>query len=138
MCSYSTNGSSGAHRGPGNPDLGQLPPSKNRGRFTGKPMNKDNLDALRPKARTSDPATSHVAADSMRDIALTHAEKIHASLTVSGDQTIYELEKSTGIEHVAIARRMKDLERAKTVERVPDIARLSPTGRPCTVWRAMP
>lgn len=93
---------------------------------------------ITPRARQSDPTTSHIAAASMAGIAVSHADRILAALELSGPQTIYELADRTGLDHVGVARRMKDLERAQAAERVPNETRLSPNGRPCTVWRAAP
>jgi predicted ArsR family transcriptional regulator len=89
-----------------------------------------------PTARNSDPETSHIAAASMAGIATSHTERILAALKSFGPQSIYEIAERTGLDHVGVARRMKDIERAKGAERVPSTVRLSPNGRPCTVWRA--
>lgn len=87
------------------------------------------------RARRSDPETSKVAARAASDLAGVHMHKILGSLISQGDGTIYELAGRTGIDHVAIARRMSELEERQVAEPTGQ-TRLGPKGRPCRVWRA--
>lgn len=91
-----------------------------------------------PRARRSDPATSHIAAARVREFASGHFSAILAALTAPG-ATIYELAARTGIDHVAIARRMSELEKLGRVrvQRDPqgrEVTRPGRSGRPCRVW----
>lgn len=88
-----------------------------------------------PRARRSDPATSHVAAESMRPaIGEQHSRILHA-LKYGGGKTIHELPDFVrGLDAVQIARRMSELEARALVVRTNE-TRPSPSGRPCTVWR---
>jgi predicted transcriptional regulator len=63
-----------------------------------------------PAARKTDPKTSHEAAIKARAIAPSHRNRIMHALK-SGPLTIYGIAQATGLDHVSIARRMKELER---------------------------
>lgn len=88
------------------------------------------------RARRSDPETSHEAARRAGEFAGHHHARILAALAQDA-RTIYELAHSTGIDHVAVARRMKELEDAGLVVRT-SLRRNSPSGRPCVVWSLPP
>lgn len=95
-------------------------------------MKQPELDFAR--ARTNDPGTSHVAARGARAFAGEHCRKILAALRATDGLTIYELERATGLDHVAIARRLPELQSQGAA--VPtDETRPGSTGRPCRVWR---
>ena len=85
-------------------------------------------------ARITDPTTSHDAADMAEAFLFDHHAKIVESLRVRGPGTIYEIAERTGIDHVAVARRMKELELKAWAMRT-DETRPSPLGRQCTVWK---
>lgn len=81
-----------------------------------------------PAARRTDPATSKRAAVQAGTFAESHRGRILAALERPG--TIKELAARTGIDHVAVARRMGELQRAE-----PPLAQ--PTGEVregCRVW----
>jgi predicted transcriptional regulator len=88
---------------------------------------------MNSRARIADPATSQAAGAAAAAFICDHHAKIIAALEVGGPGTIYEVEARTGIDHVAVARRMKELEMQKLVLRTGD-TRPSPLGRQCTVW----
>lgn len=88
---------------------------------------------MNTRARIADPATSHAAAATAIAFISDHHTKIIATLEDDGPGTIYEIEAKTGIDHVAVARRMKELERQQLVVRT-GATRPSPLGRQCTVW----
>ncbi len=62
-----------------------------------------------PRARRKDPATSHAAAKKAIGVAVSHRNRIMAALEKPGN--IYELAARSGISHVAVARRMIELQR---------------------------
>lgn len=93
-------------------------------------MRQLTLDEIR--ARSSDPVTSHEAGSRASEFAAAHHRKILDALSV-GPATIYELETRTGLDHVAIARRLSELERADLAT-VNGQERKGPTGRACRVW----
>lgn len=67
---------------------------------------------IAPRARRRDPETSKAAANKAASFAVSHRNIIAAALD-KGNGNIYDLAKRTGIDHVAIARRMIELERLK-------------------------
>lgn len=85
-------------------------------------------------ARSTDPSTSHAAARSAIQFIHDHHAKILASLEVDGPGTIHEIAARTGINHVAVARRMKELETQFLAFRN-GATRPSPLGRQCKVWQ---
>lgn len=85
------------------------------------------------RARGSDPETSHQAAARVIDFAHGHFALILGSLKIHGDQTIYELEATTGLDHHAVARRTAELHDADRIQPT-GATRPSPKGRPCRVW----
>lgn len=87
-----------------------------------------------PRARRSDPATSHKAAESMRlHVGEQHSRILYA-LRHAGPRTCHELaDLVRGLDHVQIARRLPELEQQGRIRKTAE-TRPSPTGRPCTVW----
>lgn len=62
-----------------------------------------------PRARASDPETSHEAAARAAGFAVSHRNRIYAALEQPG--TIKEIARRLGdLDHVAVARRMKELQ----------------------------
>lgn len=68
-----------------------------------------------PQARASDPETSREAARKAATFANNHRDRIHAALDTPG--TIFDIAKRTGLDHVAVARRMAEMQRMGLVER---------------------
>lgn len=62
-----------------------------------------------PKARSTDPITSHMAADSAKELAKRHRERIVQCLT-EGPCGCSELAKRTGLDPHQVGKRMKELE----------------------------
>lgn len=85
------------------------------------------------RARAEDPSTSHAAAARVADFGKAHHAVILAALSARGPATIYELQDRTGIDHVAVARRMSELLELRQVHRTGG-TRAGPTGRQCAVW----
>lgn len=77
-------------------------------------------------ARTTDPATSHVAAQRAAAFAGSHIDVILACLGRHGPQTIDEIAKRTPLNSVQIARGLAE---------PTGLCRLSASGRPERVWR---
>jgi predicted ArsR family transcriptional regulator len=87
------------------------------------------------RARRRDPQTSHDAAARLAEFAHDHHAKILGSLVTEGKGTIHEIAASTGLDHVAVARRLPELE-ALMVARPTQETKPSPKGRACRVWEA--
>lgn len=64
-----------------------------------------------PRARRDDPHTSQLAAAKASSFAASHRARILEALERPG--TIKDLAARTGLDHVAIARRMGELERSR-------------------------
>lgn len=94
------------------------------------------------RARRDDPETSHEAARAAVTVAGDHMAKILGSLITQGRGTIYEVAERLGLTHVQVARRMPELEERQVarpaMENGSPLTRLSPSGRPCRVWEAIP
>lgn len=78
-------------------------------------MNQLCLVLPMPTARKRDPETSREAARKAATFANNHRDRIHAALVTPG--TIFDIAKRTGLDHVAVARRMVELQRMGLVER---------------------
>jgi predicted transcriptional regulator len=64
-----------------------------------------------PRARNTDPATSHAAADRATNFAGSHAERILAALKAVGTGTPASISEITGLTIVQIDRRLHELEK---------------------------
>jgi len=98
----------------------------------------------RVHARAADPLTSHVAAARAREFAAGHVEIILAALQDHGPQTLDEIAKRTRLTSVQIARRLADMRpvsddcpHGKGLAEPTGETRLSASGRPERVWRAL-
>jgi hypothetical protein len=84
-------------------------------------------DLPEPRARSTDPETSKAAAAHALAFAESHAGKIFAALATPG--TCKEIGARIGLDHVAVARRLSEMEEANLIET---------TGEKrdgCRVWR---
>ncbi len=88
-------------------------------------------------ARRTDPSTSKAAAAAAQSFAHGHCRQILDSLRQHGPQTKDELAEHTGLDSVAIARRMAQLRDALLV-RDSGLTRRTKTGRAATVWELRP
>lgn len=68
-----------------------------------------------PRARNTDPSTSHVAAGRVQRFCTTHIDKIVSCLVFHGDKTAAEIAACTGLTVVQIDRRLPELERKGVV-----------------------
>lgn len=91
----------------------------------------NDLFAPSPLARTPDPATSHAAARSARRFVDDH----HAAIlgVLWRKMNCYDIAKFTGLDHVAVARRMGELRDQGKVRDTGETAP-GPNGRQCTLW----
>jgi hypothetical protein len=83
-----------------------------------------------PRARRKDPDTSHQAAKKAGGIAVSHRNRIMAVLR-EGKGNIYQIGAKANLSHVAVARRMIELER---------MGQARPTeerSEGCRVWEAV-
>lgn len=94
------------------------------------------LDLLRPLARTTDPDTSHEAAESAVESAHTDRTKALALLRVRGPMTPYEVNALCGWDYPRANRRMSELERAALIAWT-GATRATPSGRQSRVMRAV-
>jgi len=87
------------------------------------------------RARRDDPDTSHGAAERAAEFAGKHKARIFAALRqASSGATKDEISRMTGIDPVAVARRMSELANDGLVEDS-GLRRPTPTGRSAIVWR---
>ena len=93
------------------------------------------LEQEAPRARQTDPSTSHKAGRRASGFAAPHRALILASLMYHGEADIYEIAFRTGLDHVAVARRMPELRRIGLAEPTGKYA-LTPTGCRARMWRA--
>jgi hypothetical protein len=91
-----------------------------------------------PRARRTDPLTSHEAAARVPEFGDDHRDRIVAALREHGPGTCWDIAGWTGLDHVRVARRMKELEELKPARVVRTSSkRPGPTGTGCTVWAAV-
>jgi predicted ArsR family transcriptional regulator len=83
-----------------------------------------------PRARNTDPSTSHMAADQAKELANRHHLIILSALSKPG--TIYDIADRTGLNHNAVARRMSELERGGLTYTHGE--KEGRSGRMCRVW----
>lgn len=88
--------------------------------------------AIEFHARRTDPSTSHKAAATVGKFAGEHHALILEALRCHGAMTIYGIAGRTHLDHVAVARRMKELEGTHQVIVVGE--KRGPSGRMCRVW----
>lgn len=86
---------------------------------------------MRPRARATDPATSHQAAVRAKRFVYDHASAIVGNCF--RPSTIYDLAKRTGLTEVQVARRMKDIVAGGRLRDTGETA-MGPNGVHCTVY----
>ena len=91
-------------------------------------------EAVAPIARRTDPVTSQLAAETMREGASHQRGQVLAALERRGfaGANYTELAEDTGLEPVAIDRRLPELRRLGLAVRLKE-TRLTPSGRPAHV-----
>ncbi len=89
-----------------------------------------------PRARRTDRETSHAAARSMVEGAAQHQRRIVAALRTHGPMGRFAIASKTGMDPIAVARRMGELVANRLVELTDDHEE-TPSGRRGSVWRAV-
>lgn len=99
-------------------------------------MNQLAIDfAAEPRARRTDPVTSHLAAERSVEFSGKHAAAIFGWLKDHpGGGTKDEIARGTGIDAIAVARRIAGLRESAGVYDSGE-TRKTPTGRAATVWK---
>ena len=92
--------------------------------------------ALRLRAHHHDPQTSRDAAASMRDGAAHHRHAILHAMRGKAPMTYVEIATIAHLNPIATARRMSELLRMGSVQRLPQ-TRLTPSARPAHLWEAL-
>jgi transcription initiation factor IIE alpha subunit len=88
-----------------------------------------------PTARSTDPDTSHQAAELAKQSAGGHRDLALRVLRANPDGlTDFELAELTGVAQTSIGKRRHDLYRAGLVVKT-DLRRPSPSGSPAIVWK---
>ena len=88
------------------------------------------------KARTTDPATSHDAAESMYDEAQAQRGHIHQWLIVHGGMTADALDQALGLRVTSAGRRLPELESEGLVRKTERQA-MTRSGRSAIIWEAV-
>lgn len=90
----------------------------------------------KPRARRTDPVTSHAAAERAADFSTSHAGRILLALQLHGPRSPWELSQLIGLTIVQIDRRLPDLKKLglARVVKLDDGADLVRNG--CRVWGA--
>lgn len=94
----------------------------------------EGVPLLAPRARSTDPTTSHTAARSMRTSAAEHRKRILGVLNDHGDLTPEQIGDRCGLGSVQVCRRMAELERLGKAEPTGE-RRRNRNGSPARVWR---
>lgn len=92
-----------------------------------------NLDTT-PASRRTDPGNSQAAAASMVMAAATHRSLIWTALRRCGPMGRYEIAEMTGLEPVAVARRLAELVGQGLCRRLKTRQEMTPSGRQGSVW----
>lgn len=97
----------------------------------------DCISTSIPRARSSDPATSHRAAARSRGFSVTHSSRIVQALKDHGRMSAVGISGMSGLTVVQVDRRCIELQRAGLIRLVCD-----PAGKPlvwsgCRVWEAV-
>lgn len=90
-----------------------------------------------PRARSTDPSTSHNAADQASQLAVQHYDKILACLQRCGDLGKDGIALHSGLEGNQVARRMSELHRLGLVELTGRLTK-SNSGRSEREWQFTP
>jgi predicted ArsR family transcriptional regulator len=90
---------------------------------------------IAPAARGTDRHTSREAARGAAGTAVRHRALIWHALRVQGPLGRFALAEVTGLDPIAVARRMSELVRQQLVEVVEDYYETTPSGRRGSVWR---
>lgn len=87
-----------------------------------------------PRARGTDPATSHAAAAAVPEFAAGHYGRILLALQDHGPATVAELAARLGMGEQQVNKRLPELERAGAVSVLAGVTRPGASGRRQRVW----
>lgn len=87
-------------------------------------------------ARSTDPATSHQAAQAATSFAGTHCERVHRALQLCGPMDPEQIGGLVDLEPYATRKRLADLKRVGQAEPTGQIVPTT-SGRSQRVWRAL-
>ncbi len=90
-----------------------------------------------PRARKSDPTTSHASARNVERFFASHAGRILIALQDRGPSTVDELSATCGLQSQQINKRLPELERIR-LARPTDKTRPSKSGMQERIWEATP
>ena len=90
----------------------------------------------RPRARRTDPETSHAAARRAKHFADSHAGRILLALQLHGPSSARRLEQLIGLTLVQIDRRVSELRGMKLIRAQQDALGRVIQDSGCTVWEA--
>ena len=93
--------------------------------------------ALEPKYHRGDPATSKIAAVSVREYARTQQRAVLAYLATHGPATADAVDAALGWDNTRAGRRLGELRDAHAVERLDETVPTR-TGRPAHLYRIVP
>ena len=96
------------------------------------------FDPIKPRARRTDPETSHMAAEMAGVTAGTNRAKALVYLYEFGPMTDFELAAHTKIAQTSIGKRRGELVALGLAERAPVNPRPAPSGAKAIVWRLTP
>lgn len=86
------------------------------------------------RARNTDPAASHAAANQVHEFVGKHADRIYTALAKHGPMTKDEIASRTGLTPVQVDRRLPEMQRDGDVEPTGEHRR-SRSGREERVWK---
>ena len=87
-----------------------------------------------PRARSTDPDTSHSAAARLNEFAAGHCRKIYAKLGAMGAASAEQLGDALGMDPYAVRKRLADLAHAKLAEATKE-KRMTRARRAERIWR---
>lgn len=87
-------------------------------------------------ARSTDPATSHQAAQAATSFAGTHCERIHKALQLCGPMDPEQIGSMVDMEPYSVRKRLSNLQKAGQAEPTGAIVKTK-SGRTQRVWRAL-
>lgn len=87
-------------------------------------------------ARNTDPVTSHMAAERVREFAPTHRGDILRVLTLKGPMTVDQIAYEAGLPSQAVNKRLPELQDRNLAYPLKGVLRPSASGRMARVWSA--
>lgn len=88
-------------------------------------------------ARKTDPTTSHMAAERVREFSATHQGDILRILSLKGPMTVDQIAHESGLQSQAVNKRLPELQRQGLAMPISGMLRPSSSGRMARVWSAL-